>query len=76
VDVDYAHELVTRSSIMITFLKLNNTPIRWVSKRQKTVQTSNHGSGLVTSGTATEVIFEVRFILRSLGVDLDGQILK
>jgi hypothetical protein len=50
---------------------LNNTPIRWVSKRQKTVETSNYGSELVASRVATELILEVRYLLRSLGVALD-----
>ena len=53
-------------------MMLNNTPIRWVSKRQKTVETSTYGSELVASRIATELILEVRFMLRSLGVDLDG----
>jgi hypothetical protein len=51
---------------------LNNTPIRWVSKRQKTVETSTYGSDLVASRIATELILEVRFMLRSLDVALDG----
>ena len=54
---------------------LNNTPVRWVSKRQKTVETSTYGSELVASRIATELILEVRFMLRSLSVDLDGKTL-
>jgi hypothetical protein len=56
----------------LNFIKLNNTPIRWVCKRQKTVETSTYGLELVTSRIATELILEVRFMLRSLGVDLNG----
>jgi hypothetical protein len=51
---------------------LNNTPIRWVSKRQKTVETSTHGSELMASRVATELILEVRYMLWSLGLELDG----
>jgi hypothetical protein len=51
---------------------LNNTPIRWVSKRQNTVEISSYGLELVASRVATELILEVRFMLRSLGVDLEG----
>jgi hypothetical protein len=51
---------------------LNNTPIRWVSKRQKTLKTSTYGSELVASRVATELILEVRYMLRSFGVALDG----
>ena len=72
VDADHAHDLVTRRSITGIILMLNNTPVRWVSIRQKTVGTSTYGSDLVLSRIATELILEVRFMLRSLGVDKDG----
>jgi hypothetical protein len=72
VDADHAHDLVTRRSSTGILMMLNNTPIRWVSKRQKTVDTSIYGSELVASRVATELILEVRFMLRSLGVDLEG----
>jgi hypothetical protein len=51
---------------------LNNTPIRWIFKCQKTVETSTYGSDLVASRIATELILEIRYMLRSLGVALDG----
>jgi hypothetical protein len=44
VDADHAHDLVTRRSITGTLVMLNNTPIRWISKRQKTVEISTYGS--------------------------------
>jgi hypothetical protein len=71
VDADHAHDLVTRRSIIGILMMLNKTPIRWVSKRQKTVETTTYGSELVASRIATELILEVRFMLRSLGVNLD-----
>jgi hypothetical protein len=37
VDTDHAHDLVTRRSITGILVMLNNTPIGWISKRQKTV---------------------------------------
>jgi hypothetical protein len=43
-DADHAHDLVTRRSIIGILVMLNNTPIRWISKRQKTVETSTYGS--------------------------------
>jgi hypothetical protein len=73
VDADLAHDLVTRKSITGILVMLNNTPIRWISKRQKTVETSTYGSELVASRVATESILEVRYMLRSLGVALDGR---
>jgi hypothetical protein len=72
VDADYAHDLVTRRSITGILVMLNNTPIRWVSKRQKTVEASTYGSELVASRVVSESILEVRYMLRSLGVALDG----
>jgi hypothetical protein len=72
VDADHAHDLVTRRSIRGILVMLNNTPIRWISKHQKLVETSNYGSELVASRIATKLILEVRYMLRSLGVALDG----
>jgi hypothetical protein len=72
VDADHAHDLVSSRSITGILVMLNNTLVRWVSKRQKTVETSTYGSELVASRIATELILEVRYILRSLGVVLDG----
>jgi hypothetical protein len=72
VDADHANDLVTRISITVILVMLNNTPIRWISKGQRTVETSTYGSELVASRVATELILEIRYILRSLGVALDG----
>jgi hypothetical protein len=71
-DADHAHDLVTRRSITGILVMLNNTPVRWVSKCHKTVETSTYGSELVASRFTTELILEVRYMLRSLGVALDG----
>jgi hypothetical protein len=72
VDADHAQDLVTKISITGILLMVNNTPIRWISMRQKTVETSTYGSELVASRIATELILEVRYMLQSLGVTLDG----
>jgi hypothetical protein len=71
VDADHAHDPVTRRSITGILVMLNNTPVRWISKRQKTVETSTYGSEQVASRIATELMTEIRFILWSLGVDLE-----
>jgi hypothetical protein len=44
VDVDHAHDLVTRRPITGIHVLLNNMPIRWISKNQKTVETSTYSS--------------------------------
>jgi hypothetical protein len=72
VDADHAHDLVIRRSITGILVMLNNTPIRWISKSQKTVETSTYGSELVASRIATELILEVRYVFRPLGVALNG----
>jgi hypothetical protein len=36
IDANHAHDLVTRRSITGILVVLNNTPIRWISKRQMT----------------------------------------
>jgi hypothetical protein len=73
VDADHAHDLVTRRSITGILVMMNNTPIRCISKRQKTVETSTYGSELVASRVATELILEVRYMLRSLEWHWMGQ---
>jgi hypothetical protein len=72
VDADHAHDLVTRRSITGILVMLNNTPTRSISKYQKTVETSTYGSELVASRVATELILEIRYMLWSLGVAVDG----
>ena len=71
-DADHAHDLVTRRSVSGILLFLNNTPVRWISKRQKTVETSTYGSELVAGKMATELVMEYRYILRSMGAEPDG----
>jgi hypothetical protein len=71
-DADHAHDLVARRSIIGILVMLNKTPIRWISKRQQTVETSTYGSGLVASRIATVLILEIRYMLRSLGAALNG----
>jgi hypothetical protein len=39
VDADHAHDQVTRRSVTGIVLFVNGTPVRWISKRQKTVET-------------------------------------
>jgi hypothetical protein len=70
--VDHAHDLVTRRSITVILIMLDDMPIRLISKLQKEVEISTYGSELVASRNATELILEIRRMARSLGVALDG----
>ena len=72
VDADHARDVATRRSVTGILAFLNNTPIRWISKRQATVESSTYGSELVAARVATEMVMELRYTLRSLGVPLDG----
>jgi hypothetical protein len=47
----------------------------WISKRQKTVETSMYGSELVVSRIAMDLIVEYRYKFRMLGVPVDGHAL-
>ena len=58
--------------LLVYWLFVNNTPIKWVSKRQKTVESSSYGSELVAARIATEKVMEIRYNLRMLGVPIDG----
>ena len=68
VDADHAHDQVNRRSVTGILLFVNNMPVRWYSKRQKTVETSTYGSEMVAARIATEMIMEFRYKLRMLGV--------
>ena len=61
-DADHAHDLVTRRSVTGVLLFLNNTPVKWISKHQKTVETSTYGSELVAGKVATELILVSTFL--------------
>ena len=73
VDADHARNQVTRRSVTCIMLLLNNTPLVWISKRQKTVETSTYGSELVAARLAIDLIIEMRYKLRMLGVKMEHQ---
>ena len=68
---DHARDQLTRRSVTGIVLLLNNTPIYWMSKRQKTVETSTYGSELIATRIAVELIMSMRYCLRMLGVNLE-----
>ena len=70
-DADHAHDLVTRRSVTGMLVFVNNTPVRWFSKRQKTVETSTYGSELVAARMAVELAIDLRYQLRMLGVQVN-----
>jgi len=72
VDADHARDKLTRRSVTGIVVLLNNTPIYWSSKRQTTVETSTYGSKLIASRVAVNLIVEMRYKLRMLGVPFEG----
>ena len=71
VDADHARDKLTRKSVTGIVLFMNNTPIVWVSKRQKTVETSTYGSELIAARIATDLLVEWRYKARVLGLNLE-----
>ena len=72
VDADHAADKVTRRSNTGIIVYLNSTPIRWISKRQPTVESSTHGAELVAGKVATETAIEMRYVMRMMGVPMTG----
>ena len=72
VDADRAHDQMTRRSITGIIVFLNNTPMRLYNKRQNTVESSTYGLELVAARIATKLIMRLRYMLRMLGIPLDG----
>ena len=52
---------------------MNNTPIVWISKRQKTVETSTYGSELIAARMAVDLLVEWRYKARVLGLELEKE---
>ena len=69
---DHAHDVVTQRSVTGVLLLVNNPPVKWISKHQKTVETSTYSAELVAGKVATELILEYRYLIRMMGTDLDG----
>ena len=40
IDADHAHDVATRRYVAGILLFINNTPVKWYSKRQNTVESS------------------------------------
>jgi hypothetical protein len=72
VDADHAHDQVTRRSVTGCILFINNTPVKWYSKRQNTVESATYGAELFVLRIAVEGIIEFRYKLRMMGITLQG----
>jgi hypothetical protein len=72
VDADHARDKLTRRSVTGIIVLVNNTPTMWISRRQKTVETSTYGSEMIAARIAVDMVIEMRYKLRMLGVVLEN----
>jgi hypothetical protein len=72
VDASHARNKLTRHSQTGILLYLNESPIIWYSKSQKTVETSTFGSEFVVLRIVTDMIKGLRYKLRMMGIPLEG----
>ena len=47
-------------------------PVEWYSKMQKPVETATYGSEFSSACTCTDAIVDTQWVLKSMGVPLDG----
>ena len=71
VDADHARDKATRRSVTGLLVLMNNTPISWSSKCQKTVKSSMYGSELVASRIAVEMLISLRYFLTMVGAKIE-----
>ena len=71
-DEDHARDKVTCRSVTGVLIFLNSIPFKFFCKRQRTVETSTYGSEIVAGRIVTELIMEVRYTLRSIGINIQG----
>jgi hypothetical protein len=62
-DASHASDLETRRSVSGILFFLNNTPVKWFSKRQATVKSSSYGSEIDSALIASEMAIEVCYKL-------------
>ena len=72
VDANLLHDQTTGRSVTGVLHMLNKTPIESFSKRQSQVETATYGSEFMAMRIATEQIIELRYMLRMLGVPIEG----
>ena len=71
VNADHASNTVTCRSITGIILLINNMHIAWISKRQRTVETSTFGSEMIAARLVVDLLVEMRYKLRCLGLNVE-----
>jgi hypothetical protein len=55
IDADHTRNNITRRSVTGILLLINNTPLVWISRRQRTVETSTFGSEMIAARMAIDL---------------------
>ena len=71
-DSDHGHDQKTRRSITGFLGYVGSTPVTWFSKRQGAMASSTYKTEFSVMRTGTEKIKSFRYMLRCLGITLDG----
>ena len=71
-DADHARDKLTRRSMTGILMLLNNTPISWYSKCQKSVEFSTYGFELLASRIAVELMIAIRHYITMVGCELES----
>jgi hypothetical protein len=71
VDLDHAHDKVTRRLITGILIFVGRTPVFYSSKRQGAVETSTYGAEFCAMHTGTEETISVWYMLHCLGVKIE-----
>ena len=72
VDANHEGNILTRQSHTGIIIFINNSPIIWYSKRQKTVDSSRFDSKFIALQIATEMIEGLRYKLRMFRITING----
>ncbi len=71
-DANLYHDRITGRSVTGLIMMLNKTPIDWFSKKQLSVESATYGSKFVAARIGTDKLVEMRYMLRMLGVPVEG----
>ena len=72
VDADHVRYFLTSRSHMGVIVFIKSSPIVWYSKHQATIKSSTFGSEVVSMRTCLELLKELWYKLRMVGVPVDG----
>ena len=72
VDSDHAGDKITRRSITVYIIFLNNAPMAWFSKKQASIETSVFGAEFVAMKIGIKTLQGLQYKLRMMGVTISG----